>query len=366
MSTSWPLTPRTTTRGTGRTVRSAAVTALATALALGLLPPAAGVAGPVRGTTGGGSTRTWVPKVLPIIEVTGGSHGGSVHGSDGVDTFAGDSGYHAVLWRRGKLFDLGPGIAYDVDRRGTAVGAVHQDQVRHRATLWRGGESVQFAVPPGTTDSYARGINEAGTVVGTAYFVSPAGQWYSHAVVWSTRHPDRYRDLGTLDGETDRDTRLYGVGEKGVLAGYSTVQSTWEQQAFTGTARTGLRALDDGGDGVRSRAVSVAGRYIAGSIRPAGAESSHPALWKDGVPRELPRLPGDEYGELLAVNTRGTAVGYTSEGGAVWSPGKAPVLLEGLDPRGYGSPGTVTERNVVGGTSIDDDGVYMPTLWVGR
>jgi hypothetical protein len=45
----------------------------------------------------------------------------SVRGTDGDDTFAGSSNGHAVLWRGGRLVDLGVGDAVDVNRTGAVV-----------------------------------------------------------------------------------------------------------------------------------------------------------------------------------------------------------------------------------------------------
>ena len=45
----------------------------------------------------------------------------SVRGTDGDDTFAGSSNGPAVLWRGGRLVDLGVGDAVDVNRTGAVV-----------------------------------------------------------------------------------------------------------------------------------------------------------------------------------------------------------------------------------------------------
>ncbi|MDQ1295050.1 MAG: hypothetical protein QG608_2935 [Actinomycetota bacterium] len=344
--------------------------ALAAAVCLGLATPTGAAAAPVPTPSSerptGTSTSTWVPKALPIIEITEGSDGGTVNGSDGLDTFAGDTGYHAVLWRKGKLVDLGPGIAFDVNRRGTAVGAIYDEQHRGRAGLWRRNTPVPLAVPPGAVSSSAQSINEHGTIVGFAYFPVADETPQARALVWSAQTPNQYQDIGSLASQNGEETRLYGIGEAGVFVGNSELSSSWRSQAITGTAVTGLRDLDDGGDDVQSRAHAIAGRFIAGAVTPPGTGSSRPALWKDGVLRKLPLPPGGDYGELTAVNIRGTAVGYTDQGGALWPLGQGLVFLTGLDGIWTGSPQTITDRNVVGGSSINSDGVYMPTLWVQR
>ena len=198
MSTSRPAR-RTSTRLAGVALAGTAVLAGTAGTAV----PAAAAPAPAAGCR-------WTAQVLPTVPTTDFA-ASTVRGTDGHRTYAGHSNGHAVLWRDGRLVDLGPGLAEDVNRRGAAVGFQQDDSFLSHATLFRGGAAIRLAEPAEADASRATGITDAGLIVGTADFFGETGGT-SHAVVWSAGDPGRVTDLGTLGGDEANATSLVGPG----------------------------------------------------------------------------------------------------------------------------------------------------------
>ena len=93
--------------------------------------------------------------------------------------------WHAFLWQRGKMTDLGtlPGgqssCASAINDRGQVVGVSTASSGTTRAFLWQEGRMRDLGVLPGRTSSAASGINERGQVVG-----SSDGPGHGSAFIW--------------------------------------------------------------------------------------------------------------------------------------------------------------------------------------
>ena len=79
----------------------------------------------------------------------------------------------AVLWDRGTITDLTPPdwawcMASDVNNRGDVVGTCARPASANMAVLWRDGVLVELGVLPGSNESSATAINDAGVVIGIA------------------------------------------------------------------------------------------------------------------------------------------------------------------------------------------------------
>ncbi|RZL04370.1 MAG: hypothetical protein EOP36_00650 [Rubrivivax sp.] len=189
--------------------------------------------------------------------------------------------FHARLWNKGKVTDLGQGIAKGVNNHGQVVGNSYSatGQV-NRATLWHNGKATQLptigTAPNSFAYSYANAINDAGQVVGYSAgpdfsdhatlwqngqaidLVDPADTGYSYAydinsqgfiagskddkaVVW---HDGVQISLGTLDGaDADALSSANAINDAGQVVGWIGGNGQ-DRRAFLWTAESGMVALD--------------------------------------------------------------------------------------------------------------------------
>jgi hypothetical protein len=298
---------------------------------------------------------TWAAQMLPTVPTAEPSIG-AVIGTDGRRTFAGYSGEHAVLWRDGRLIDLGQGVAADVNRSGDAVGAQSDSSFTNHATLFRAGTAIRLAEPVNAGETRATGINDAGLIVGTGVIWGET-MGASHALVWSAGTPGTVTDLGTLDGDQNNGTTLVGVNEQGTLIGNVFNAETGTHAGVTGTVSTGLRALPAGTPGANVIVSGIAGRYIAGYQYAGGG--IEPVRWVDG---KAEVLPGNA--ETSGVNSHGTVVGrqYDLGIGLIWTGSSDPVELP--IPSGEQTGATaITDHGIVAGYSIMNAFQLQPVLW---
>lgn len=132
---------------------------------------------------------------------------------------------HAMLWRGGRVTDLGTvprnkgkpaSFASDINEGGVVVGSSHDGNEVARAVRWPAGRNSIEALPellPGTS-SWARAVNTAGTVVGTAGYGHALGDW--HAAAWKD---GQVHDLGALPGHAASDAS--DVNDAEVIVGAS-------------------------------------------------------------------------------------------------------------------------------------------------
>jgi uncharacterized membrane protein len=334
--------------------------AVATAAALTLWSQAPLVAGP----PAPGPSCTWRVHPLPSLPGADENSGNGISGSDGLNTFAGNSAGHAALWRNGRVIDLGPGQARDINRRGEAVGE-RPAPGRPRPTLWRDGRTMALAEPAGTTYTRPVAINIAGTVTGFATFPgTEGGPDPVHPVVWNSLSPNLVRDLGPFHGEADNVTELTDVTEDGLLVGIASDRRTLRSRAIVGATRTGLQILPLPANTVSTSARGAAGSFVAGQRIPAHGGPAQPVLWENGSPRVLTVTVGVTAGvTALAVNRSGTAVGDSLAGGLVWFHGGDPCPLPTTVSGGSATANTVTDSGVLGGVASDSRGVGTPALW---
>jgi hypothetical protein len=226
-----------------------------------------------------------------------------------------------VLWRDGRVIDLGVGVAEDVNGSGDGVGTQQDSNYVPHATLFRAGTAVRLAEPATAGETQANGINDAGLIVGSAGFPGPTGGTW-HALVWSADTPGSVIDLGTLDGNEANGTRLVGVNEAGTLIGNAWDPNTSRQTAVIGTVHGGLRALRGSTRVAGTVANAIAGRYVAGIQYLNGGIQT--VRWVNG---RVQVLPGGA--EANGVNSQGTVVGRRFDliTGLIWTGAADPVEL---------------------------------------
>ena len=157
--------------------------------------------------------------------------------SDSADPFfvPGATQVHAVLWKGGKIQDLGTlggsdSVVYQANKLGQAMGVSFTDAIRHESTglptthafLWERGDMHDIG-SLGGTKSIGYGLNNRGEVVG---FSRLAGDATKHPFLW--RH-GRLRDLGTLGGDRGE---AWWINDHGHVTGWAELSGSQTHHAF--------------------------------------------------------------------------------------------------------------------------------------
>jgi probable HAF family extracellular repeat protein len=216
----------------------------------------------------------------------------------------------------------------------------------------------------GIFDSYARGINNSGVVVGDSG-VEPNNQ--NHAFRYAGVGP--MQDLGTLGGSI---SIAFDINDNGLVVGWSYTAGNLVPRAFRSFgpgSMQGLGALPGGGDSSAS-AVSDQG-VIVGGARAIGNRFHIFRFAGDGPMEDLGMLEGSFGSTARDVNEAGVIAGaaFTSESSIFEThairclPDGTITDLETL-PGGYDSEGNAIHDNgLIAGSSNSFNG-YQATLWL--
>jgi len=255
---------------------------------------------------------------------------------------------HAFLWQNGKMRDLGvlPGDtdseAVAINDRGQIVGCSSGDPVfpefdttvlpctRGSAFLWENGKMRDLGTLPGDRDVRPIAINDHGWIVGTSSPGTHGGGW--QAFLWRsgkmvplgkfgslTSTPVGLNERGQIVIQTSEPDRVYlweggktrvirretyashiaGINDRGQIVGYTLENRVyvWEKGRTRYLGVWSPSALNE-----------------RGQIIGMGAG---PLLWDKGTRINLPRLPGRESGQAVALNERNQIVGWSGNEEAV-------------------------------------------------
>jgi probable HAF family extracellular repeat protein len=249
---------------------------------------------------------------------------------------------HAVLWRKGKIMDLGTlggtwSQAHAINARGQVVGRSTTSggyEGPEYAFLWETGKMVNLGLPPGATYSVGLGVNPRGVVMAytdAGLATWDRGQWhvlpypegstecsggaidnagrivgYCHvglqtrSFIWDHGSPI---DLGSMG---DGDVVVSTISPSGVAVGsFSTEDGArpflWKHGKMIALTTQGADPSFGGG------AINAAG-LIAGAIY-GGNYNLHAALWKRGTTIDLGTLPGSTDSYASGINASGQIVG---------------------------------------------------------
>lgn len=306
--------------------RLALLAAAAGLVAVGL--PAAASAAPSPAGSVPATACTWTAKQLPLLP--GGSTG-AVLGTDGGSTFSGwvfaEDGQHAVLWRSGKVVDLGTYAdggtrANDVNRSGVAVGSTDYVAAEF-PQVWRAdGSAHALPVAEGTTGASAVAVNDAGLAVGYRY----AADGTVVGMLWNTTTLTVVREYpGAFLDDIGEDNRI--VGTTWPASGASRAVKTRPNTAVL----TPLRSPLAGGGSLEHFGSATAGDHIVGGyVIPNSSGATAPIIWTGSSPR---LLGSAGPGQARDVNALGTVVGVasdpeTGQHAAIWpAPAQSPTYL---------------------------------------
>ena len=253
---------------------------------------------------------------------------------------------NAFIWQDGVMTNLG--VNSYSDSHGFGINDSGQVVGGAAAFIWQDGVLTNIGPFPGHWTSWARGINNAGQVVGESISHSPT----THAFLWT--EAAGFIGLGKLPGSFQHCSAR-AINDAGQVVGWSYIGS-WPnntRHAFRLVPANNSWYRDndsDGGNdlmtdlgtlgGVNSDAfaINVAGQVVGWAETVAGEE--HASLWNVGAGTvDLGTLGGDTS-HALSINESGQVVGYSTTNGGVnraflWENG-AMTDLNNLIPPGSG------------------------------
>ena len=258
---------------------------------------------------------------------------GSYQGSDGTA--------HAFRWARGRLTDLGLGVANAVNDQGIVVGQLHD-----RATVWypdgtphdlglgdgssvsdinrsgtmvggfvpASGEARAFVLDPGADEpvilppapvegagsGYPVAINAAGTIAGEFYI-----DGWSRPMVWlaGTHEP-------VVLEETAITSSVRGISDRGTIVGSSVDDRGYKAVVWRAPdyrqVEVGEPGTESLGRGINDRDQVVGVSYQNGPFR------WDPRSGRTTILTGLGDFAAGHYSEAWAINDHGMTVGYSS------------------------------------------------------
>lgn len=174
-------------------------------------------------------------RALPLHSVSGINNSGQVAGG----RLHGPDGYHAAIWWRGKVTDLGAGPfdrsnTFGINARGWAVGWQFSAAQDERGVLWRRGETVDLGSLGGTA-THVTAINDRGQILGT----SRTTEGDVHPFLWRR---GVMTDLTGLGVGADHD--LAGLNDRGEIAtSFRPVWGTSHAAVYRPVNPTSVRSL---------------------------------------------------------------------------------------------------------------------------
>jgi len=270
------------------------------------------------------------------INATGAIVGTSENGQ--IDPLLGVAESHPVLWKNGKIFDLGTldggyeGLALTSNKRGQVVGlAVNTVPdtlpgfpnnipwgTQSRAFLWENGKMQDLGTLGAGTDAVAYFINDSGQIAGMSYSnttLNPVFDWCGsfRGVNVPTEEPFVWEkgkgitSLGTFGGTCGFPNAINKWGE---IVGLSDLPGDVSFHPFLWTRRSGMRDLGTlGGTYGRAVAINDAGE-VAGTAATKNDKSFRAFLWKrDTGMINLGTLNGDPCSSAYAMNAKGQVIG---------------------------------------------------------
>jgi probable HAF family extracellular repeat protein len=263
---------------------------------------------------------------------------------------------HAVLWRNGRITDLGTfdggyeSIANAVNSRGQVAGAAlnsipDADSMfglgyQTRAFLWENGSLLDLGTLGTGTDAQAALVNSRGQVVGWSYtsleHSDICAAVYGFPLATGSFVWDKQKgmlDLGSLGGTC---TVAMGLNDRGQIVGQSWSAGGSTGHAFYWDRAHGILDLGTlGGDFGSAHAINDAGVAVGGSYL-AGNLLIDATMWRGNSARDLGTVDGDQCSYALSINTRQQVVGISgtqncdSTRAFLWEAGGPMVDLNDL------------------------------------
>ena len=327
---------------------------------------------------GANSETSWIS---PNGLISGNSQNGMI------DPVTGGWEMHGVLWKHGRLIDLGTldggtlSIASSVNSSGEVVGlSLNSTQdpfsmafgfYQSRAYLWKDGV-MQDLGTLGGPDAMAVRINESGQVIGNSYIsFTPSAPCIlaTGAFLWQE---GRMTDLGSFGGTC---TTVNDLNNRGQVVGSSLFPGDQIQHPFLWDRGKLIDLGTLGGDFGVAIAINDSGAIVGLAAVPDNS-LFHAALWAHGKLTDLKALGPDQCSLASAINSQGQAVGLSGNCNfdeptlrAFISENGGPVVdLNSLIPPDSGvelhNAVFVNDRGEIAAIGFFPDGTHGPVLLV--
>jgi probable HAF family extracellular repeat protein len=288
---------------------------------------------------------------------------------------------HPVLWKDGRIFDLGTleggyeGLALTSNKRGQVVGlAVNtvpdafpgfpiniQWGTQSRAFLWENGKMQDLGTLDTGTDAVAYFINDAGQIAGMSYTnTTPNSVSDMCGTNLPTEEPFVWEkgkgivSLGTFGGTCGFPNSINKWGE---IVGLSDLPGDVTEHPFLWTRKSGMRDLGTlGGTYGRADAINDA-EEVVGTATNQNDKLFRAFLWKrDTGMIDLGTVDGDGCSSAYAINSKGQVVGeslacdFSVEHAFLWEDGRI-IDLNRFVPSGSGvqltEPSAISDRGEI-------------------
>jgi probable HAF family extracellular repeat protein len=275
--------------------------------------------------------------------------GGSENGL--IDPVVGTAEAHAVLWKNGKIKDLGTlggtsSGAFQANNRGQVIG-IAQNAIadpfsivglgtQTRGFIWQDGMMHDLGTLGGP-DTFAQIVNERGQVAGVSYTSDNpdpnTGLPPLDPFLWEN---GKMKDLGNLGGTNDfLGPFILGLNNRGEVTGVMALPGDQIDHAFLwdGEKLSDLHTL--GGSFSLATGLNDAGEVIGIASTP-GDQVFHAFLWRRGTMKDLGTLGNDLCSTAESINSKGQVVGASQSGCAfftsafLWDNGGPSVDLNTL------------------------------------
>ncbi len=271
---------------------------------------------------------------------------------------------HAVIWRHGRITDLGTAggrssSVVGLDDAGTVFGTVWSSDDTSRAVRWDAQGHVTLLPGLGGAGSSTQVHNTMGM---------SAGQATTRAGVQDMAFWDRHGQVTDIMQARSNQTSATAMNDRGVV-----VLHNYLDGAFRWDRVRGLVALPDPADGRDSYplAINDAGTVAGMAFRDPPASVGNVAVrWSaSGKVEMLPYLPGTDEAYAVAMNSSGTVVGENQLPNGMthavrWSPSGAVSDLGGVGSCGASDVMAINDHGVIAGDiRLPDSYEAVPVLW---
>jgi probable HAF family extracellular repeat protein len=316
----------------------------------------------------GNANGTYASSINSRGWVSGGS------GNGAIDLLTGYPQMDAVLWKHGKVTNLGTlggnaSVAYAINNRDQVVGAAlntvldpfssgfpaplcgsnvcilesymamfFPSATQMHAVLWQNGV-IRDLGTLGGPDSVAWQINEHGEIAGQSYVNSIPNATTGVPTIdpFFIGEDGKMVDLGSLGGTVSWAT---GLNNRGEVIGAMTLAGDggWHPFLWSHGVLTDLGTL--GADCGNATAINDAGEVVGIACSPT---TFFATIWRNGVLTNLGTIAGDTCSESYDINSQGQVVGESADCGGpnlghawLWENGGPMIDLNTLIPPGSG------------------------------
>ena len=257
------------------------------------------------------------------------------------------------------------GIAYSINEKGQVAGVKGAS-----AMVWTGRTS---AILENLSDGFhmpsvARGINNAGTVVG----FSGADNGRHHATSWDSADSLNALDLEPAREGVDFVSYAWAANDANQAAGYTQYSNGSPTQAtrWSGGERTELGAIFDGKS---SYGFSLNAHGVVVGQSEMDEHTYHATKWEGGAPVDLDAAKGDSVRSVaLDINDQGVVVGNSTHCGAagcdlsatIWK-GTVGTDLENIAGYRESQALAINNQEQVVGHALTADNAQRAIIWAG-